>query len=85
MSSLWSAAATREGIFAKGFSTARRKRARTEKEEEVKQVKQEPLANLFKVKGNEDYLQPLDAMKRHVIDLLNVAETEFNLDDFGGA
>jgi hypothetical protein len=86
MSSLWSAAATNEGIFAKGFSTARKKRARTDKEVPVKSAKKDDgLAKMFKVKDGDNYLEDLDNMRQHIIDLLNVTHTEFNLDDFGGA
>ena len=85
MSSLWSAAATNEGIFAKGFSTARKKRPRTEKPESAKVASNsESLANMFKVKDGANYSHNLDSMRKHVVDLLNVSETEFNLDDFGG-
>ena len=85
MSSLWSAAGTNEGIFAKGFSTARKKRARTDKEEPAKSAKKdEELTKMFRVKDGANYAQNLDSMRQHAIDLLNVSHTEFNLDDFGG-
>ena len=82
MSSLWSAAATREGIFAKGFSTAVKKRPRQETEVKVEETS---TAKLFRVRPKDNYMQSLNAMKSHIIDLLNISDSEFNLDDFGGA
>ena len=84
MSSLWSAAVTPEGIFAKGFSTARRKKPRGE-DKPVKVEQIDPLLKSLRVKDNADYMQPLNSMRQHVVDLLNLSDSEFTLDDFGGA
>ena len=87
MSSLWSAAATNEGIFAKGFSTASKKKPRLEREPSKQESPRndEKLANLFRVKADAKYSETLDGMKQHVIDLLNMTDPEFTLEDFGGA
>jgi len=37
------------------------------------------------VRPKDNYTQTLDAMKTHVIDLLKISDSEFTLDDFGGA
>ena len=85
MSSLWSAAATPEGIFARGFSTARKKKPRVDEAKKAEVKIADPLTKHFQVKDNGDYMQPLNAMRQHVVDLLNLSDSEFTLDHFGGA